>query len=399
MTPRELRASFSLASIFGLRLFGMFVILPVFALYARDLPGWSLALVGVALGIYGLTQAALQIPFGWLSDRYGRKPILYAGLLLFAAGSLICAASASPGAMIFGRALQGAGAISGVVIAMAADLTRDSQRGKAMAIIGSTIGVSFALSFAISPFLGAAIGVPGIFAMTAGLAIAAVAVVAFVVPDVEAHEAPRVDVPFREVLANRELLRLDVGIFVLHVVLMALFIVVPIALKQAGVAPARHAWVYLGAVGAGFVFALPAIVGRAAHAHERRFFLGAISLLAASIVALMFGMAELAGICVALVIFFTAFNVLEARLPSLVARHAPVGAKGAATGVYSSVQFLGTFVGGALGGVIAQHAGFLAVLGFCLALVLAWIVVAWQKDPAAREKIGVEAGGKLPASD
>jgi predicted MFS family arabinose efflux permease len=399
MTPRELRASFSLASIFGLRLFGMFVILPVFALYARDLPGWSLALVGVALGIYGLTQAALQIPFGWLSDRYGRKPILYAGLLLFAAGSLICAASASPGAMIFGRALQGAGAISGVVIAMAADLTRDSQRGKAMAIIGSTIGVSFALSFAISPFLGAAIGVPGIFAMTAGLAIAAVAVVAFVVPDVEAHEAPRVDVPFREVLANRELLRLDVGIFVLHVVLMALFIVVPIALKQAGVAPAKHAWVYLGAVGAGFVFALPAIVGRAAHAHERRFFLGAISLLAASIVALMFGMAELAGICVALVIFFTAFNVLEARLPSLVARHAPVGAKGAATGVYSSVQFLGTFVGGALGGVIAQHAGFLAVLGFCLALVLAWMVVAWQKDPAAREKIGVEAGGKLPASD
>jgi predicted MFS family arabinose efflux permease len=180
---------------------------------------------------------------------------------------------------------------------------------------------------------------------------------------------------------------------------MALFIVVPIALKQAGVAPAKHAWVYLGAVGAGFVFALPAIVGRAAHAHERRFFLGAISLLAASIVALMFGMAELAGICVALVIFFTAFNVLEARLPSLVARHSPVGAKGAATGVYSSVQFLGTFVGGALGGVIAQHAGFLAVLGFCLALVLAWIVVAWQKDPAAREKIGVEAGGKLPASD
>jgi predicted MFS family arabinose efflux permease len=399
MTPRELRASFSLASIFGLRLFGMFVILPVFALYARDLPGWSLALVGVALGIYGLTQAALQIPFGWLSDRYGRKPILYAGLLLFAAGSLICAASASPGAMIFGRALQGAGAISGVVIAMAADLTRDSQRGKAMAIIGSTIGVSFALSFAISPFLGATIGVPGIFAMTAGLAVAAVAVVAFVVPDVEEHEAPRVDVPFREVLANRELLRLDVGIFVLHVVLMALFIVVPIALKQAGVAPAKHAWVYLGAVGAGFVFALPAIVGRAAHAHERRFFLGAISLLAASIVALMFGMAELAGICVALVIFFTAFNVLEARLPSLVARHAPVGAKGAATGVYSSVQFLGTFVGGALGGVIAQHAGFLAVLGFCLALVLAWMVVAWQKDPAAKEKIGVEAGGKLPASD
>ncbi len=192
--------------------------------------------------------------------------------------------------------------------------------------------------------------------------------------------------------------RLDVGIFVLHVVLMALFIVVPIALKQAGVAPASHAWVYLGAVVAGLVFALPAIVGRAAHAHERGFFLGAISLLAASVVALMFGMAKLTGICVALVIFFTAFNVLEARLPSLVARHAPAGAKGAATGVYSSVQFLGTFVGGALGGVIAQHAGFQAVLGFCLALVLAWMVVAWRMEPAVQERIGVEAIGKLPAS-
>jgi predicted MFS family arabinose efflux permease len=398
MTSRELRASVSLASIFGLRLFGMFVILPVFALYARDLPGWSLTLVGVALGIYGLTQAVLQIPFGWLSDRYGRKPVLYAGLAMFAAGSLICAVSTSPIAMILGRALQGAGAISGVVIAMAADLTRDSQRGKAMAIIGSTIGVSFAVSFAISPFLSAAIGVPGIFAMTAGLAAAAIGVVAFVVPDVEEHESPRVAVPFREVLANRELQRLDVGIFVLHVVLMALFIVVPVALKQTGVAPASHAWVYLGAVVAGFLFAMPAIIGRAAHVYERGFFLGAIALLAASIVALVFGLAELTGIGVALVIFFTAFNVLEARLPSLVARHAPAGAKGAATGVYSSVQFLGTFVGGALGGAIAQHAGFSAVLVFCLVLALAWMAVAWQMAPSAIEQSGVEASGKLPAS-
>jgi predicted MFS family arabinose efflux permease len=398
MTSRELRASVSLASIFGLRLFGMFVILPVFALYARDLPGWDLTLVGIALGIYGLSQAVLQVPFGWLSDRYGRKPILYAGLAMFAAGSLACAASTSPWALILGRALQGAGAISGVVIAMAADLTRDSQRGKAMAIIGSTIGVSFAASFAISPFLSAAIGVPGIFAMTAGLAVAAIAVVALVVPDVQEQESPRASVPFREVLGDRELLRLDVGIFVLHVVLMALFIVVPVSLKQTGVAADRHAWVYLGAVVAGFVFALPAIVGKAAHAYERGFFLGAIVLLAASVVALLVGLAELPGIAAALVIFFTAFNVLEARLPSLVARHAPVGAKGAATGVYSSVQFLGTFIGGALGGAIAQHAGFTAVLGFCLLLALAWLAVAWQMPPAANENSGVEASSKLPAS-
>jgi predicted MFS family arabinose efflux permease len=293
--------------------------------------------------------------------------------------------------VILGRAMQGAGAISAVVIAMVADLTRDSQRGKAMAIVGSTIGLSFVVSFGLSSFLNSTIGVPGIFLMTAGLGIAAMAVVAFIVPDAAEGEAPRIDVPFRVVLANRELVRLDVGIFVLHVVLMALFVIVPVALKETGLAPSGHAWVYLGAVVAGFVLSLPAIAGKAAHAHERLFFLGSVALLGASLVALMFERTSLVGMCVALVIFFTGFNVLEARLPALVARHAPAGAKGAASGVYASVQFLGIFVGGAAGGFIAQHAGFQAVLAFCAALTLAWLATAWQMEATA-EKIGAEAG-------
>ena len=322
MSPSELRASISLASIFGLRLFGMFVILPVFALYAEGRPGWNLTLVGIALGAYGLTQAVLQVPFGWLSDRHGRKPVLYFGLTVFALGSFACAVAETPWAVIAGRVLQGAGAISAVVIAMAADLTRDSQRTKAMAIIGSTIGVTFAASFVAAPFLQQVIGVPGIFAMTGVLALAAIAVVAWAVPAVPDTGRPSRPVRFVAVLRDPELARLNVGIFVLHAVLMALFVVVPHALVNAGLAPRQHWWVYLGTVGAGFVLMLPAIMGRAA-ARERQIFLASIALCAVGIVVLAAGLSTLTGIVIALVIFFAAFNVLEAKLPALVSRAAP----------------------------------------------------------------------------
>ncbi len=377
MSPSELRASLSLAAIFGLRLFGMFVVLPVFAVWADARPGWSLQLAGIAIGAYGLTQALLQIPFGWLSDRHGRKPMLYAGLAAFAAGSVLCSLSESPGSMITGRVLQGAGAISGVAIAMAADLTRETQRTKAMAIIGSTIGAAFALSFVFAPFLMRAVGLSGIFALTAFLALAAIAVVRWVVP-----EAPPVShspdaAAFRRVLREPELVRLNVGIFALHAVLMALFVVVPVALVRAGLPAAEHSWIYLGTVGAGVVLMLPAVMGPAA-ARERPVFLGAVAVVAASIVALGAGMQSVYGIVVALVIFFAGFNVLEAKLPALVSRAAPREATGAATGIYSSVQFLGTFFGAAAGGAIAQHAGFMAVLGACLAVTLAWLAAAWN---------------------
>jgi len=385
MSPSELRASLSLASIFGLRLFGMFVILPVFALWAQGRPGWSLTLVGIALGAYGLAQGLLQLPFGWLSDRHGRKPLMYAGLACFAAGSFLCAAADSPWAMILGRTLQGAGAISGVAIAMAADLTRESERGKAMAIIGSTIGGVFALSFVVSPLLERWIGVPGIFAMTGGLALAAMAVVRWVVPAAPAAQRAREAMSLAAVLRDPELARLNVGIFVLHAVLMAIFVVVPVALVNAGLPATQHSWAFLGAVGAGVLIALPAFLGRTARL-ERPVFLAAVALVGAAVLLLGIVLTSLAGILAALVIFFGGFNVLEAKLPALVSRAAPRGSTGAATGVYSSVQFLGTFAGGAAGGAIAQHAGFVAVLATCFVATLAWFAIAWKMDdyvPAA----------------
>ena len=386
MSPRELRASLSLASIFGLRLFGMFIILPVFALHAEGLPGWSLTLVGVALGAYGFTQAALQIPFGTLSDRYGRKPILYVGLAILAAGSFLCAVAESPWVVILGRMLQGAGAISGVTIAMTADLTRESQRTKAMAIVGSTIGAMFALSFVAGPFLQQAIGVPGIFALTGALSILAMAVVRFLVPDAPPERKVASRAAFVRALKDPELIRLNVGIFALHVVLMALFVVVPLALLRSGLPAGEHWYVYLGAVLAGFVLMLPAIVGPAA-SHERPVFLASVATVALSIVMLAAGLQSLAGITAALVIFFAGFNVLEAKLPALVSRAAPREGTGAATGLYSSVQFLGTFVGGAAGGALAEHGGATAVLLTCALVTLAWLAVAWNMGdfaPAAQ---------------
>ncbi|MDH5263766.1 MAG: MFS transporter [Betaproteobacteria bacterium] len=386
MSARELRASFSLASIFGLRLFGMFIILPVFALYAEHLPGWNLTLVGIALGAYGLTQAILQIPCGWASDRLGRKPVMVAGLLVFALGSAICAFARDPWAVILGRTIQGAGAISGVAIAMAGDLTRPSQRTKAMAIIGSTIGVAFAGSFVAASSLRNAIGVPGIFALTGMLAVAAVAVVVWVVPDPPAVRHGHAPVPFAAVLRDPELARLNVGIFSLHAVLMATFVVVPHSLVRAGLPSAEHWVAYLGAVGAGFLIMLPFVTVRRIARHERAVFLGSVSLMTAGIAVLAASADRIWPLGAGLVIFFTAFNVLEAKLPALVSKAAPPSAKGAASGVYSSVQFFGTFVGGAAGGAIAQHFGPATVLVGCLALATVWLAIAWpMREPAARE--------------
>ena len=389
MSAAELRASASLASVFALRLFGMFVILPVFALWAEGRPGWNLTLAGVAMGAYGLTQAALQLPFGWLSDRRGRKPVIYVGLAMLSAGSFLAAASESPWLVIAGRMLQGAGAISATVMALAADLTREDQRTKAMAIIGGTIGGVFALSFAAGPFLTRLVGVPGLFAITGVLALVAIAVVRFVVPDEPPGLHATERMAFRELLRDPELARLNVGIFALHAVLMALFIVVPVALARAGLPAADQGWAYLGTVFAGFVLALPAFLMHARQ--ERPIFLAAILTVLVSIGVLMARLDSLATILAALVIFFAGFNVLEAKLPALVSRAAPREARGAATGVYSSVQFLGTFCGAAAGGAVAQHAGFTAVLAGCATVAIAWLAVAWNMGdfvPAASPDLG-----------
>ena len=378
MTALELRSSFTLAGVFGLRMLGLFIILPVFALYAETLPGGrDHTLVGIALGAYGLTQAVLQIPFGWLSDRWGRKPTIYLGLLLFALGSVVAASATSIGWVIAGRVLQGAGAISAAVIALASDLTRDEVRTKAMAIIGITIGVTFALSMVLGPVLGRWIGVPGIFALTGVLALGAIAVVRFRVPDPVAVVGIAPDRPrFADVLRDPQLARLNVGIFVLHAVLMALFVVVPFALRGAGLEGNEHWKVYLPVMLGAFVLMAPVMAMSERRGKQKPAFVGAVALLAIAEVILSTMGASVLAIAGALLVFFTAFNLLEASLPSLISRIAPAEAKGTAVGVYSSIQFLGTFVGAATGGWLSQHHGAPAVFVFCGALTLVWFGVA-----------------------
>ncbi|MGZ9066922.1 MAG: MFS transporter, partial [Burkholderiales bacterium] len=356
MTPVELRASIGLAGIFGLRLLGMFVILPVFAIYAEQLPGGSdLTLVGIAIGVYGLTQAILQIPFGWWSDRYGRKPVIYAGLAIFAVGSFVAAAAGNIYVVILGRILQGAGAISAAVMAAAADLTREQHRTKAMAMIGSTIGLSFALSLVASPWLNEQIGVPGIFALTGVLAIAAMGVVWRIVPDGAPTPGAQHSGALREFWAaavDPQLARLNYGIFALHAVLMALFIAVPFAMRDAGLPVNEHWKVYLPVMLGSFVLMVPAIMRHGRAARLKRVFVGAVALVLIAQIALPWLVSSIAALTVFLLLFFTPFNVLEATLPSLTSRMAPAGSKGVAMGVYSSVQFLGTFAGAAGGGYL-----------------------------------------------
>jgi MFS family permease len=375
MTAGERRATMGLAGIFGLRMLGMFIVLPVLALYAESLPGGrDHALVGLALGAYGLTQAVLQVPFGWASDRWGRKPVIVVGLVVFALGSFVAAWAPSIGWTIVGRTIQGAGAISAAVIALVADLTRDSVRTRAMAAIGMTIGATFALSLIISPAIAPLIGVPGIFVMTGVLALAAIALLRRVVPEGSAP-AERADKPanWKKALVDRELLRLNYGIFALHAALLALFVQVPFMLRDNGVAPSRHALVYLPVLVLSVALMLPALWQADRPRRTKPVFVGAIAVLFVGQAMLAVAGTSLAMTIAALVVFFTAFNLLEAVLPSLVSKFAPPEIKGTAVGVYSSVQFLGTFVGAAGGGWLSQWHGPAAVFGFCLALTALWL--------------------------
>ena len=378
MTAAERRATAGLAGIFGLRMLGMFIVLPVLALYAEALPGGrDHTLVGLALGAYGLTQAVLQIPFGWASDRWGRRPVIAGGLVVFALGSFVAAWAPTIYWTIAGRIVQGAGAISAAVIALVADLTRDEVRTRAMAAIGMTIGATFALSLVAGPALTDVVGVPGIFVMTGVLALAAIAVFNVVVPGVPAQSAAADSRgQWRQVLADGQLLRLNYGIFALHASLMALFVQVPFMLRDNGVPPARHWLVYLCVLLASVVLMLPGMLNADRPGRGKPIFVGAIAVLLAGQALLAVAGASLSLTISALVVFFTAFNLLEATLPSLISKFAPPAAKGTAVGIYSSVQFLGTFVGAAGGGWLSQHHGPPAVFGFCLVLTALWLAAS-----------------------
>ncbi|MHB1237703.1 MAG: MFS transporter [Gallionella sp.] len=388
MTATERRASIGLAGIYGLRMLGLFIILPVFAIYAQHLPGGqSHLLIGIALGAYGLTQAILQIPAGWMSDRYGRKPVIYISLVLFAAGSFIAADASNIYWIIIGRVVQGAGALNAAVMALTADLTREEVRTKAMAMIGITIGITFSISMVLSPMLNSVLGVPGIFAMTGILAIMALAVVKFVIPDpaiTRFHSDTQASWShFSEVLHNKDLLRLDFGIFSLHAILMSVFMQVPFVMQKDGLAVSHHWYIYLPVMLVAFVLMVPPIIIAERKAKMKQVFMLSIFLAMCAQALLMIGQNSLWGVALALLIFFTAFNVLEATLPSMVSKIAPLASKGTAMGVYSSVQFLGAFTGAAVGGALMQFVGGDAVFVFASLLLLAWLVIASTMQPPA----------------
>jgi MFS family permease len=387
MTRGELRAGASLAGVFGLRMLGLFFVLPVFAVHAPSLAGGDdLTLVGLALGAYGLSQGILQIPFGIASDRFGRKPVLYWGLLIFAAGSFLGAAATDIWTAIAARTLQGAGAISSVAMALAADLTREQHRTKVMAMIGATIGLMFALSLVGAPPLYRAIGMSGLFVLNGVLCFAAIGVVKALVPDAPpasstpSHAAGD-EGAARVAFLDPELARLNIGVFVLHIVLYAMFVVVPPLLVRDGLELPQHWQVYLPVVLASFVLMVPAVLYADRRNRAKGVLVGAVALLGlaeAALAALDPGVRTLA---VLLFFFFAAFNVLEALLPSLVSRVAPARGRGAAIGVYNTAQTLGVFFGGLLGGWVARHHGTTAVFVVCAALVLVWLAVAVGMRP------------------
>ena len=382
MNRDEKRAGAALAAIFALRMLGLFLILPVFAIHAQSIPGGGdMALVGIALGAYGLTQAMLQIPFGIAADRLGRKPVIVFGLLLFAFGSAVAALSTDIWWMIGGRVLQGAGAISAAVTALAADLTREQHRTKVMAMIGSSIGLVFALSLVAAPALYAMIGMAGIFWMTAVLAVAAIGLVTHVVP-VAPPLPPGPRPPFRDVLLDTRLLRLNFGIFTLHAVQMAMFVVVPGLLIRYGNLPLAAHWkIYLPAVLASFVLMVPAIIFAEKRNKVQPVFVGAIGLLLVTMLAMGFGSANSVVVAGGLLSFFVAFNILEAMLPSLISRIAPARAKGAALGVYNTTQALGLFTGGALGGWLVKNFDAGAVFMGGAAMAALWLAAAVTMPP------------------
>ncbi|MGZ0786673.1 MFS transporter [Pseudomonas saponiphila] len=381
MSGSETRAASGLALVFAFRMLGMFMVLPVLATYGMDLAGATPALIGLAIGAYGLTQAVFQIPFGIISDRIGRRPVIYLGLIVFALGSVLAANADSIWGVIAGRILQGAGAISAAVMALLSDLTREQHRTKAMAMIGMTIGVSFAVAMVVGPLLTRSFGLSGLFLATAGMALVGILIIAFMVPratgPLQHRESGVARQALLPTLKHPDLLRLDLGIFVLHAMLMSSFVALPLALvEKAGLPKDQHWWVYLTALLISFFAMIPFIIYGEKKRKMKRVLLGAVStLLLTELFFWEFG-DSLRALVIGTVVFFTAFNLLEASLPSLISKVSPAGGKGTAMGVYSTSQFLGSALGGILGGWLFQHGGLSVVFLGGAGLAALWLAFA-----------------------
>ncbi len=376
LTSLERKAAISLAGIYGLRMFGLFLVIPVLFLHAQNLVGFTPLLAGLAIGIYGLGQAVLQIPFGYLSDRIGRKPVIILGLLIFAFGSAVAATAETLNELIIGRALQGSGAIASTLMALAADLSRPVLRSKMMAVIGATIGASFIIALILGPWLSGIIGISGLFWLTAALAIVAIGVVKWVTPSADLRTGNLAVLPakqqLKQVLSNPQLLRMDLGIFLLHLFLTAIFVILPSQMIEKGHLLESHSWTYLLLILGGFLIMLPALIAVEKYKAHRTGFAAAVILLILG--NLSMGLIDsLLGLLVGMGLFFISFNFLEASLPALVSRQCSEESRGTAMGVYSTSQFSGAFLGGGLAGLILQYGNASLIFLSLAALSVMWL--------------------------
>ncbi len=397
MTGVEKRAVFSLSLLYIFRMLGLFLVLPVLAIYAPDYEGSSAALVGLAIGIYGLSQAVLQIPLGMLSDRIGRKPVIFFGLLLFALGSVLAANAESIYGLIAGRFLQGAGAIASTLAALLADLTRDQHRSKAMAGIGASIGLSFAVALILGPIVSARLGLPGLFWLTAVLSVIGIILLWTVVPTAQRlsrnAEVRSLPVMIGRCLSDPDLMRLNIGVFSLHLMLTALFVAVPAHLEAGGLPLSSHWQVYLPMMMLAFIVMVPIMLAAERHGRVREMVLMSVALLLLSTLGMALAAQSLNWFLAAMMLFFVVFNLLEANLPSLLSKTVYPGGRGTAMGIYSSFQFFGAFAGGAVSGILLGVAGLGAVFGFCALVALLWLLASRKmRVPSLAPNLAVDIG-------
>ncbi|MGZ8193656.1 MAG: MFS transporter [Methylobacter sp.] len=385
MTASEKRATWSLASIYALRMLGLFLIMPVLSLFAEQLEGSTPSLIGLSIGIYGISQSLLQIPFGLMSDRLGRKKIIIIGLILFFIGSVVAAVSTTIYGVLVGRAIQGSGAIAAAVMALVSDLTQEVHRTKAMALIGASIGVSFGVAITAGPVVAGLIGVHGIFWLIALLSLLAIVIVIFIVPNPHQskkhRDAQLVPAQFSYALKSTDLLRLNYGIFVLHVILTASFVVLPLLMRDAGLLPALHWKVYLPVFILSMIAVIPFVILAEKKRKMKGVFTGAIAVLVLADIGLMQFHGTLPGIIGFLWLFFCGFNLLEATLPSLISKTAPGDLRGTAMGIYSTCQFMGAGIGGGVGGWCYGEFGASGVFLFCAAASFSWLLVSLSMKP------------------
>ena len=391
LNSREKRAAVSLASVFAFRMLGLFMLMPVLAIYGQELEGFSPIWIGFAIGAYGLTQAVLQIPMGRLSDKIGRKKVIVGGLAVFALGSVIAALAESIQMVTVGRALQGMGAIASALLAFASDLSRDEQRPKVMAVIGMSIGMSFAFAMLLRPIVAASWGIAGVFWLTAILAVCGIFIVTMLVPSA-INKAPKGDTlasfsDIKKLIKHPQLARLNAGVLLLHLTLTTIFVVLPSQLIKDGLVAENHWQLYIPVLFLAFFLMVPVMIVAIKKEKEKQAFIGSVMVLIVSMLSMSMWANSVVGIAVCMLLYFVAFNFLEATMPALVSRIAPASQKGSAMGGYSSSQFLGAFLGGMLGGYVAQTTSTQAVFAAAALVGVIWLIIAWKMQVPPKSKV------------